>query len=232
MLGELQERSLSPSGTLTIGIAYGVSKYLGTDFWETFRKKYENIRLNIIETTDRQVEQMLMDEIIETGISSCEYDDRIFEGKKLFSVPVHLLCAQGSDLYDRERIFLRDLEGEKIITLSDEYKSPEFLRKFLARHQIHADLLFSASEMSYIWDLCYQNKGITLIPAGSFPFLHFEISGASEHPLPLFREFAFSDVDQEWEIYLLRKRALRSSPPAQVLNRYITGHAKSLKNSE
>ncbi|MDO4500888.1 MAG: LysR family transcriptional regulator [Erysipelotrichaceae bacterium] len=229
MMLKIQERSLSPSGTLTLGIAYGVNKYLRPDFLETFHKKYENIKLNIIETTDKQVEQMLKEGIIDLGISSCEYDTNEFEGQKLLSVPIHVLCAKGNELYTKEEIKLEDLENKKIISLSDKYKSPDFIRKTLSKHNINADFSLCASEMSYIWDLCYQNKGITLIPASSFPFLPPDNSYSSEGPFSYFKELAFSDTEIMWDIFLLAKKPVSNSKLVQALSDYIKSSKFSIR---
>lgn len=231
MLVELKERAETPTGTLTIGIAYGVNKYLGTDFWEVFQKKYKNITLNLIETTDRQVEQMLKDEIIELGISSCEFDDQVFEGQRIFSVPIHVLCAKGNSLYTKDEISLADLNGKQIITLSDKYKSPEFLRTFLAEHDVSADMTLCASEMSYIWDLCYQKKGITLIPAGSFPFLPPQKSDLSGTPFSFFKEIGFSNTNPMWDVYLLQKRTKKPHKIVQIVVGYIFNSKNMFKTS-
>lgn len=155
MLEEMHERTALPSGSVTLGIAYGVNKYLGTGFWDGFRSRYENTRLNLTETADRQVEQMLGDEVIDLGISSCAYDRQKYRGQKLFSVPVHVLCSAENSLYGKKSISLTDLNGQRTVTLSDKYKSPAFLRSFLVEHHIEADMSLCTSEMSYIWDLCY-----------------------------------------------------------------------------
>ena len=227
MIVEVQERSLSLSSSITLGIADGISKYLGTDFWDEFNTKHENIHLNIIEAADKQIEQMVNDETIDIGISSCAFDDTLFTGEKLFSIPIHLLCAKGHPLYSKEKISLKDLEGQTLITLSDQYKSPAFFRRVLSEKHIHVNMI-SASEMSYIWDLCYQKKGIALIPSHSFPFLSFLSTDSSTHNDPLFHEIPITNLEPNWEIFLIHKCSLPCSLPLQWLEHYIISHSQHL----
>ena len=215
MLDSLNKMSAIPHGKLTVGIAYGIYRYLGINFFREFEREYPEILLDVIESSDKHIDEMLTDDRVDLALSIGAYDESVLSGQLLFSRRNCLLCHKSHSLAQKDTVSVYDLENQSLITLSDSYKSPSIFRAYLEERNIHVNSVLSVSEMSFVWELCLEKQGVSLIPQGSVPFIKYmdcEQNGLVEIPL--------SDFTFQTDIYLLNKKDTDSFL-VSLMNAYI-----------
>lgn len=101
---------------------------------------------------------------VDLAFISAPVDDERFSVFPLKTYQIMALVPAKDSLYEKEEIFLKDLEGKKVITFSEEWNVYHQFIKACKSHAIEPNVVYKALDLFHMAFLCRENEGIGICP--------------------------------------------------------------------
>ncbi|MBS9774839.1 MAG: LysR family transcriptional regulator [Tenacibaculum sp.] len=106
-------------GEFKIGIIPTIMPTLLPMFLKTFTKKYPKVNLIIKEITTEEIIKKLADGHIDAGITATPLENEAVKERVLFYEPLVCLIPENNQLFNKQKINIKDLENENLLLLED-----------------------------------------------------------------------------------------------------------------
>jgi len=164
MMDFLYDKAKLKKGTISLGLPC----LLNNNFFATiiceFQETYPDIKLEIIEAgsyvCEKDIEHKLLD--ISFGINTINSEK--FQFIPIYSSDMMLLVNKDKPLAQKGSVNFKDLENEKFIMLSTEYKSRHLIIECCLQSGFKPNIVFQTSQLDPIIELVALNKGIAILP--------------------------------------------------------------------
>lgn len=150
--------------TLYIGLSHGVYNSFSAAVIYEFQEKYQDIKLEIVELGSYICEKKIEDDLFHICFSVKPDNPENFQFIPICSYNMFLLVNKCNYLSKKSIVEFSDLENEKFIMLSSEYKSRQLIIESCLQSGFEPDIVFTTSQMDLIIELVALNKGLTILP--------------------------------------------------------------------
>lgn len=164
MVEFLHDKAKLKKGTISLGLPL----LLDTNFFAAivyeFQEAYPEIKLDIVESGSYVCEKNIEDNLLDVSFGIRPDDYRKLQFIPIYSCDMMLLANKQNPLAQRSAIGFKDLENEKFIMLSSEYKSFKLTIDRCLQAGFKPNIVFEASQCDLIIELVALNKGIAVLP--------------------------------------------------------------------
>lgn len=165
LLNELQDikmemqRISSGENKLRIGYSCGVLNIFDIDRMERFKEKHLLDYTQWTEDLNDEIKERVLRKDLDVAFVIGRIDsDRIHE-EKIFSRPFSAVFYPGHPMYDRDSVEMRDLEGEKLITLNERFYSYHAILKRCSEVGFTPDIHIKTMEGELIYKFTAERQG-------------------------------------------------------------------------
>ena len=224
LLDSVVEEADKDAGRTTLDVASvsGVLLYTGLDFIGDFEREHPRIDLQLEETNDRRVAELLESGVADIGMMAGPVDRGRWEALP-FSRHRHVLVVnEKNPLAVKEHIEIRDLEGQIVTLLSRDYTPySNNLRRF-AEAGVQPARLIEYAEGNAGLQLAASNQAVCIFTdyaARALPLVNVVV-----RPL--------GDKSCSWDVFLVWKKGIVLSEEARSFRTFALGwidsHRKEL----
>ena len=147
---------------LTIYSFDGVFSYLTYKFVLEFNKRYPQILLNVVETTDRIAGEMLMTNRCDFAIVPDSVDLSMFRADILFKAGYCVLLYEGHPLCSKDIVYSRDLTNENFAGKGRELLCYNRNMNQMVHTGGRPHIIFEQSSGSLLYDLVEQKQAVSI----------------------------------------------------------------------
>ena len=151
--------------TLRIGCAYGVFNMVSLQKILDFISAHPEINVMYSEYSNKTIRKKILEAELDYGIVVGREEDGCFRQRLIEACPVVALVYEGHPFYDMPRISFRQLEGERLLSMNEDFWIyHEVVRRC---RECGFEPLITAKSMDGIMlqKLCVQKLGIAIVPA-------------------------------------------------------------------
>jgi len=163
MVDFLYDKAKLKKGTISIGLPH----LLYTNFFATiickFQDTYPGIKLEIVELGSYVCEKNIEDDLLDISFAIKPVNTEKIQFIRILSCNMMLLVNEGNYLAQKSAVKFKDLENEKFIMLSPEYKSRQLTIECCLQSGFKPNIVFTTSQLELIIELVALNKGITIL---------------------------------------------------------------------
>jgi len=158
-------RSKDPTtGNLKLGIFPTLAPYLLPHVIPQIRKKYPELRLQLVEEKTEEIIKMLDQGRLDAGVLALPVDEQGLEMLTLFEEHFVAAMPASHPLSDKTTINLKDLEGEELLLLEEGHCLREHALAVCDLAGAHERVDFHATSMETLRQMVAANVGVTLMP--------------------------------------------------------------------
>lgn len=153
------QRLSSGENKLRIGYSCGVLNIFDIDRMERFKEKHLLDYTQWTEDLNDEIKERALRKDLDVAFVIGRIDsDRIHE-EKIFSRPFSAVFYPGHPMYDRDTVEMRDLEGEKLITLNERFYSYHAILKRCSEVGFTPDIRIKTMEGELIYKFTAERQG-------------------------------------------------------------------------
>ncbi|MBW8351631.1 LysR family transcriptional regulator [Bacillus sp. IITD106] len=149
-------------------IKFGIPPLIGTLFLphiaSTFKEKYPNVRLELVELGAKLIEQLVEEGKIDLGLIVLPVDESIFNIYPFFSDEFVLCIHREHPLANRESVALHELKDEQFIIFSKNFTLHNFIINACKDVGFNPSISYKSSQWDLILELVASKLGIALLP--------------------------------------------------------------------
>ena len=195
---------------LRIGCANGVLNLLPLRVILAFGEEHPELRLEWREYPNDQVKKKLLDSEIEYGFVIGDWDEEMVKARKITGCRICLLVYEGHPLYDRERVRLSWLEGERLAVMNESFRLYHDFTSLCAVQGVKPVIAAKTADGAGLYRLCSQKAGLAVAP--EFFREEFRMDGVRALPF---------EEDLRWEIYGMSKKEAAGYENIRLFDRYL-----------
>ncbi|MBS4197141.1 LysR family transcriptional regulator [Lederbergia citri] len=201
-------------------IKFGIPPLIGTLFLphiaSTFKEKYPNVRLELVELGAKLIEQLVEEGKIDLGLIVLPVDESIFNIYPFFSDEFVLCIHREHPLAIRESVALHELKDEQFIIFSKNFTLHNFIINACKAAGFNPSISYKSSQWDLILELVASKLGITLLPK-----ILFERQGN-----PTIKTIPLESPTLLWNLGLVTKKgAYHSFALRKFLGLFSTGRS-------
>ena len=164
MVDFLYDKAKLKKETITLGVPYSIyTSFFSTILYE-FQETYPDIKLEIVESGSHACERGIKDDLLDISFAFKPIDTEKFQFYPVTSCDMVLLVNRHNPLAQNSDVKFKDLENEKFIMLSQEYRSRHLTIQRCLQSGFKPTIDFTASQIDLIIELVGLNKGIAILP--------------------------------------------------------------------
>lgn len=206
MLCEIGDYKRLQNGMIRMISAYGVLRKMTPEFIFEFNDKNSEVHLDYMEFPDRYIDEMVANEKVDIGFTIGPVDNEQFNSILIYEEDVMLLVNDDNELYNKEKVSFKDIEGHDFIVESDMFKlHKNFIHK-CEKHGFLPNIVFNTSGFMLCHKLCAQGKGLSLTLQSNYS----DMVVSSLKLIPF-------DEDFKWQIYMITKKDKNNVKAVQTL---------------
>lgn len=197
---------------LSVATTYGVLDYIGYDFIRNFYMQHHNIKLNLVELPEKQIQELLAKNEIELAFLPAPIDYSQYDAIFCFSWKHCLIINKKNPLAQNKSINYADLDGIPLALKGRSYSVfPSNISRFL-RHDINPNILLETTSDMLISQVADANAGVGV----SLSF----IAKNYQSPNTVIREF--NDENCTKEVYLVSKKGITKSKENICFSNFVS----------
>lgn len=151
-------------GTISIGLPHSLfTKYFATMLWK-FKETYPDITLEIVELPSYACERHMKNSFLDLSFVINSDNMEKVNFYPLFSCNMTVLASKENALTNSSNVKIKDLENEKFIMLSPDFKSHQLTLKQFSKAGFKPNISYTTSQVDLIIELVALNKGIAILP--------------------------------------------------------------------
>ena len=199
--------------------AYGILRLVTPECIWDFKEKYPQITLHYREYPDHQVESRFLagegNVAFTVGNHSLKYMEATFMEK----FEIKLLVNQAHPLSTKEKVTIKDLEGERLYIESPEFHIHSLILEKCRQAGFEPNIIFETSGFSLCHKMVQQNKGISV----TVDFIFDDMKQEDLAMIP------FEDGPYEWETYMLTRKGSTPNPDIRLFHSHVMKWLKDIK---
>lgn len=200
------------STVLSVATTYGVLDYIGYDFIRNFYMQHHNIKLNLVELPEKQIQELLAKNEIELAFLPAPIDYSQYDAIFCFSWKHCLIINKKNPLAQNKSINYADLDGIPLALKGRSYSVfPSNISRFL-KHGINPNILLETTSDMLISQVADANAGVGV----SLSF----IAKNYQSPNTVIREF--NDENCTKEVYLVSKKRITKSKENICFSNFVS----------
>lgn len=160
-----------------VGFSLGIMGFLGDSFLKSFYQENPDVTIRYSEMSDALCDACLEDGTFSIAFTLSPYNGH-FESIEVYSTPVCLWVNKQNPLSKKSTISIRDLNGCDLALPGKDYKCFDTILTRCAEEGIHPKTVLESSEMFWLYNFAYNNKGVAFSAEhlGQLPFFdHDEV---------------------------------------------------------
>lgn len=183
------------SGTLNLSCSFGAIGALGPALFHDFQKKFPEITLNIFESSDLQVQNMVTSADNTLGISVGPCKNRCLHETLLCSRQFVWLINKKNPLVEKKESTFSDLENVPLIMYSKEFTANRILRNGFRSAGITPNIKYYINESIMAYILCTKYNAV----AATVDFIAEDMMMDHVVAKPVL------DENCKWNLYLINR---------------------------
>lgn len=164
MVDSLYDKGKLEKGTISIGLSHILYTSIFAAIISEFHEKYPHIKLEIFELGDYESEKKIEDDLLDICFTVKPVNTEKFQFIPVCSYDMMLLVNKDNSLAEKSGVKFKDLENDKFIMLSSEYKSRHLTIERCLQSGYKPKIVFTTSLLDLIIELVDLNKGIAILP--------------------------------------------------------------------
>lgn len=163
-LHDMSKYQTHEQGSLKLGISPLIEGYIFPDIFTSFKTKYPNVELNILEYPSSSNVQMKIEEgEIDLGIVLCDAKETKFNQFVIMQDELSLCVHRGHPLEEEKSVHFSQLKKEKfILQPPNTYHYKEVFAR-CAQNDFTPDVLFCTAQLKTIKQLVANKSGISIL---------------------------------------------------------------------
>ena len=153
------------SGTLSIGVIPTVAPYLLPRVTAAFMKRFPGVEVIVQEEPTARLLRLLRGYEVHLAILSPPVDTERLELCTFLTEELLIALPPGHPLTRRRGLLLRDLKGERLITMQEEHCLGDQVLGFCAGGDMRPKISFRSAQLETVQSLVHAGMGISLVPA-------------------------------------------------------------------
>ncbi|MDD5832701.1 MAG: LysR family transcriptional regulator [Clostridiales bacterium] len=154
-----KELSTASGGEITIGTFPSIGRLIMPDIIQAFYKEHPNVKINIIEGINNQLDQMLIRKEVDFNICSSKVRNNDF--LPLIEDPMVCIVSKDSPLFRKRSVTREDICNQKFIMTA--YGTDPDLIKLFEQLDFKPDVISVTLENSSAYAMVKRNIGITIV---------------------------------------------------------------------
>ncbi len=198
---------------LRIGYACGVFNVLPFDLIQQFMKENDQIRVEYCEYFNEEVKALLRDSRLEYGLIVGDWIEEKIERRKLGEEDIFLLIYEEHRLYERDRVSVRDLDGENLLLMNEHFHMYHDFARLCQLNDVHPRIVAKTAESGFLYKLARLKAGLALVPGFALREYHLEHLRAVPIEEPL-----------KWDVYGVYKKDNRHYETIARFDAFVRKH--------
>jgi DNA-binding transcriptional LysR family regulator len=152
------------SGEIRIGTVDSVGIYFLPQVLRNMREKYPGVRLTVLYRNSNEILQALLSNRIDVALVDNPRPDRHLRLETIIEEQVSLVCGRIHPLFGRECIKPKDIEGLRVISLSNDTATGRLVQSYLSRLGIRVKSVASTDNIQTAKKMVEVGFGVTFLP--------------------------------------------------------------------
>lgn len=167
MLVYLNSISRKKNGSITIGLPHILyTKYFAAIICG-FSEKYPEIKLNFVGLGSNESEKYMQDEMLDLAFAVKPVNTDKFVYIPVSASDMMLIVSSKSYLAKKGSVSVKDIKNERLIMLSQEYKTRQLTIDIFIKSGFKPNIVFTTSQQELIIELVALEKGVAILPESS-----------------------------------------------------------------
>jgi LysR family cyn operon transcriptional activator len=128
-------------GKLALGVFRSFSSSLLPRVLAQYTRRYPGVRVAVRQLSLRDIERELVEGGLHMGIAYLPATSERVVTEPLFEVPLVLVANREHPLSGRRRVRVRELDGQPLVLLSEEYPLRRQIERSFARHRVNPNIV-------------------------------------------------------------------------------------------
>lgn len=164
MVNCFDQQRLFENKTITIGIINFTYNNRLKKVLVDFQARYPDYIIEFITLGYYECEQYLENNLVDICLTAKRQISKTYEFIPLSDLKFFLFVSKDNPLYNKNRIFLKDLKYEKFFSLSSNLKEKEIIINYCLKAGFNPQIILSTCQTDFIIEQINLNKGIALLP--------------------------------------------------------------------
>jgi DNA-binding transcriptional LysR family regulator len=152
------------SGELRIGTLDSVGIYFLPHILRNMREKYPELRPTVLYRSSEEILQALLSDRIDVALLDNPRPDRHLHLETIIEEQVSLVCGRMHPLFSKKLIQPKDIEGLRVISLSDDTATGRLVRDYLSRLGVRVTPVASTNCVQTAKKMVEVGLGVTFLP--------------------------------------------------------------------
>lgn len=152
------------TGDIRIGTVDSVGIYFLPQILKNMREKYPQVRPTVLYRTSDEILQALLSDRIDVALVDNPRPDRHLRQETIIEEQVSLICGRTHPLSGRECIRPEDLEGLRVISLSNDTATGRLVQNYMSSLGVQMTLVASTDNIQTAKKMVEVGFGVTFLP--------------------------------------------------------------------
>lgn len=161
---KLEDSLTASKKHLTLGLPPVIGSVYFTSIVATFKEKYPDIEVKILEEGSNNIKNKVEDETIELGVVILPIESKNLKTIPITNGEVMLVVSKNHILSSRRSINVEELKNEKFITFDENFMMYDKTINACNLSGFKPDIIIKTSQWDFIIELVALNQGITIMP--------------------------------------------------------------------
>ena len=167
-LGErLEELKTNVAGKIEVAAVHSIGLHELPPYLKEFKKKYREVEITLEFLRSAQVYQAVLDGRADLGLVAYPMERRGIEVESFWKDKLVLICPPSHRFASRERVRLRDLDGEKFVSFSYDQPTRKAIDQMIAKAGIRIQIAMELDNIETVKRVVAIESGIALVPRAS-----------------------------------------------------------------
>ncbi len=154
----------SRDSRLRIGCAYGVFNMLPLQKILDFIRDNQDIEVEYYEYSNARIKSQLLESRLDYGLMVGRTEDGALFQERLAVCPVVLLVYEGHDFYNLQQVSIRQLEGEKLLSMNEDFWICHEMIRRCRENGFEPEIVAKSVDGMVLQKLCSQGIGLAIVP--------------------------------------------------------------------
>jgi DNA-binding transcriptional LysR family regulator len=164
---KIDELKTSVRGTIHIAAVHSIGLHELPPYLKEFKKKYREVEITLEFLRSAQVYQTVLDGRADLGLVAFPIERRGIDVESFWKDKLVLICPPSHRLAQRERLRLRDLDGEKFVSFSYDQPTRKAIDQMLANEGIRIQIAMEFDNIETVKRVVEIESGIAIVPKAS-----------------------------------------------------------------
>jgi len=161
-MNELKEGGVC--GEIRIGTVDSVGIYFLPTVLRNMRDKHPQVRSTVLYRSSEKILQALISDQIDVALVENPRPDRNLQYETIIEEEISLVCGQMHPLFNKKDIRPQDMEGLRVISLSNETTTGRLIHNYLSRQGIKVTSVASTDNIQTAKKMVEVGFGVTFLP--------------------------------------------------------------------